>query len=99
MIPPVFCLGSSSAPPSGLWPIGVVRLVVAADTKKARNGEFLEIVGTYRPLENPSGFAVDNAKVLQWLNKGALPTERVRKLLETTGLWGEFMATKSSKKK
>ncbi|MEY3483078.1 MAG: hypothetical protein RLZ40_1121 [Actinomycetota bacterium] len=73
--------------------------VVAADTKKARNGEFLEIVGTYRPLENPSGFAVDNAKVLQWLNKGALPTERVRKLLETTGLWGEFMATKTPKKK
>ncbi len=73
--------------------------VVAADTKKARNGEFLEIVGTYRPLEDPSGFAVDNAKVLQWLNKGALPTERVRKLLETTGLWGEFMAGKNPKKK
>lgn len=73
--------------------------VVAADTKKARNGDFLEIVGTYRPLENPSGFAVDNAKVMHWLKQGALPTERVRKLLEINGLWSEFMATKSPKKK
>jgi small subunit ribosomal protein S16 len=73
--------------------------VVAADTKKARNGEFLEIVGTYQPLKDPSGFAVDNDKVLQWLGKGALPTERVRKLLEINGLWGQFMATKSPKKK
>jgi small subunit ribosomal protein S16 len=37
--------------------------------------------------------------VLRWLNNGALPTERVRKLLEVNGLWGEFIATKSTKKK
>ena len=73
--------------------------VVAADTKKARNGEFLDIVGTYRPLENPSDFVIDNSKVLRWLNSGALPTERVRKLLEVNGLWGEFIATKTPKKK
>ncbi|NCX59734.1 MAG: 30S ribosomal protein S16, partial [Actinobacteria bacterium] len=35
----------------------------------------------------------------RWLNNGALPTERVRKLLEVNGLWGEFIATKSTKKK
>ncbi len=40
-----------------------------------------------------------NAKVMQWLNQGALPTERVRKLLVINGIWGEFMATKSTKKK
>ena len=36
---------------------------------------------------------------MQWLNQGALPTERVRKLLEISGLWSEFMATKTPKKK
>ncbi|MGA0065080.1 MAG: 30S ribosomal protein S16 [Ilumatobacteraceae bacterium] len=73
--------------------------VVAADTRKARNGEFLDIVGQYRPLENPSGFVVDPAKVMHWLKNGALPTERVRKLLEINGMWAEFMATKSNAKK
>lgn len=73
--------------------------VVAADTRKARNGEFLDIVGQYRPREEPSGFVVDSAKVMRWLNNGALPTERVRKLLEINGVWAEFMATKSNAKK
>ncbi|MEY3978051.1 MAG: hypothetical protein RLZZ284_907, partial [Actinomycetota bacterium] len=50
-------------------------------------------------LENPSDFVIDNSKVLRWLNSGALPTERVRKLLEVNGLWGEFIATKTPKKK
>jgi ribosomal protein S16 len=36
---------------------------------------------------------------MRWLNNGALPTERVRKLLEINGVWAEFMATKSTAKK
>ena len=64
--------------------------VVAADSRSPRDGRFIEIVGTYAPRTEPSGVAIDNAKALSWLAKGAQPTETVRKLLEISGAWGEY---------
>jgi small subunit ribosomal protein S16 len=63
---------------------------VAADGRSPRNGRFIEIVGTYRPREEPSGVEIDNAKAVDWLRKGAQPTERVQRLLQQTGAWDEF---------
>ena len=71
--------------------------IVAADTRSARDGRFLDIVGNYHPQADPSALVVDNAKALKWLKQGALPSERVKKLLEVSGAWAEFMATKKSK--
>ena len=71
--------------------------IVAADTRSARDGRFLEIVGNYHPQSEPSALTVDNSKVLKWLKQGALPSERVKKLLEISGAWAEFMATKPAK--
>ena len=73
--------------------------IVAADSHSPRDGRFIEIVGTYAPRAEPSAVAVDNAKALAWLAKGAQPTETVRKLLEISGAWGEFAATRPSKPK
>ncbi|MGH9186249.1 MAG: 30S ribosomal protein S16 [Acidimicrobiales bacterium] len=64
--------------------------VVAADSRSPRNGRFIEIVGTYEPRKEPSALTIDNDKAVSWLRKGAQPTDRVQKLLEISGAWGEF---------
>ena len=64
--------------------------LVAADARSPRNGRFIEIVGTYRPREEPSGLTVDNVKAVDWLRKGAQPTDRVEKLLKISGAWEHF---------
>jgi small subunit ribosomal protein S16 len=64
--------------------------VVAADSRSPRNGRFIEIVGTYEPRQEPTRINVDNAKAVDWLRKGAQPTERVQRILEQSGAWAEF---------
>ena len=64
--------------------------VVAADSRSPRNGRFIEIIGTYDPRLEPSGVKIDDRKALDWLRKGAKPTERVETLLKLTGAWEHF---------
>lgn len=71
--------------------------VVAADSRSPRNGRFIEIVGTYQPRAEPSVVKIDNEKVVAWLQKGAQPTETVKKILEISGAWGEFDAQRPPK--
>jgi small subunit ribosomal protein S16 len=68
--------------------------VIAADSRRARDGRFIEILGQYNPRSEPSVLNIDNAKAVKWLQQGAQPTERVRKLLEISGAWAEFTASK-----
>src|SRR3982750_4659751 len=70
--------------------------VVAADGRSPRDGRFIEIVGFYEPRKEPSGVEIDNEKAIAWLKKGAQPTERVQKLLETSGAWAEFKGAKGA---
>ena len=60
--------------------------VVAADERSPRDGKFLDIVGRYNPQTDPSTIDLDEAKVKDWLAKGAQPTDAVRKLLKTQNL-------------
>lgn len=71
--------------------------VIAADSRRARDGRFIEILGQYNPRTEPSHLKVDNDKAVAWLQQGAQPTERVRKLLEISGAWEQFTASKSAK--
>ena len=76
--------------------------VVAADSRRARGGAFLEIVGTYQPRglsqANPETVVtIDNDKAVAWLMNGAQPTERVAKLLKTSGALEAFEAAKAAK--
>jgi small subunit ribosomal protein S16 len=64
--------------------------VVAADSRSPRDGRFIEIVGTYEPRQDPSRVVIDNDKAVDWLRKGAQPTERVQKLLVESGAWATF---------
>jgi small subunit ribosomal protein S16 len=60
--------------------------VVVADSRSPRDGRFIEIVGRYNPQTEPSSIQFDEAKVKDWLAKGAQPTEPVRRLLKTQGI-------------
>ena len=76
--------------------------VVAAESRRARSGAFLEIVGTYQPrgisVANPETvILIDNEKVVHWLEHGAQPTERVAKLLKVSGALDDFAAAKAAR--
>ena len=60
--------------------------VVAADTRSPRDGKFIEIVGRYNPQTDPSTIELDEAKVRDWISKGAQPSGSVQKLLKAKGL-------------
>ncbi|MEK7424582.1 MAG: 30S ribosomal protein S16 [Actinomycetota bacterium] len=71
--------------------------VVAADSRAARDGRFIQIIGTYNPRTEPSTISIDSDKAVKWLMDGAQPTERVKKLLEVTGAWEAFTAAKAAR--
>lgn len=60
--------------------------VVVADAKMPRDGRFIEIVGTYNPLSEPSEIKIEKKKVEKWLKRGAIPTRTVEKLLSIAGI-------------
>lgn len=60
--------------------------VVVADGRSPRDGRFIENIGSYDPMRNPSSIEIDGAKALEWIAKGAQPSEAVARLLEVTGV-------------
>jgi small subunit ribosomal protein S16 len=69
--------------------------VVVADGRSPRDGRYIEILGQYRPREEPSHFAVDDEKIIGWLNQGAQPTDQVHKLLVGAGIWERYEAERT----
>ena len=59
--------------------------VVVADSRYPRDGRFIEEIGTYNPLTEPSTITVDVEKAQTWIKNGAQPTETVRSLLKKAG--------------
>jgi small subunit ribosomal protein S16 len=68
--------------------------IVVADSRSPRDGRFIEIIGQYRPRQEPSAVNIDGDKALSWLRKGAQPTEQVQKLLSVSGVWAQFESEK-----
>jgi small subunit ribosomal protein S16 len=60
--------------------------VVVADSRSPRDGRFIEIIGRYNPQTDPSTIDLDEAKVKDWMSKGAQPTDSVRRLLKAKGI-------------
>ena len=60
--------------------------VVATDSRSPRDGKFIEIVGRYNPQTDPSTIELDEAKVKDWLGKGAQPTASVARLLKVKNI-------------
>lgn len=55
--------------------------IVAADSRRARDGKFLEVLGFYDPVKHPHELKIDKDKIKNWLSKGAKPSNTVKKLI------------------
>ena len=60
--------------------------IVVADSRYPRDGRFIEEIGTYSPLNEPSAVVIDTDKAKQWIANGAQPTDTVRALLKKNGV-------------
>jgi len=63
--------------------------VVVADSRAPRDGRFIEEIGYYNPVSNPKEIKIDNYKALEWIGKGAQPTDTVKILLRKNGAFEE----------
>ena len=71
--------------------------IVAADAKSRRDGRDIDTIGTYDPTKQPAIVNIDEEKALEWLNKGAVPTETVRSLLAKNGTMAKYNESKKNK--
>lgn len=60
--------------------------IVATDSRKARDGQYIEQIGYYNPVSDPADFKIDEEIARKWLDAGAQPTETVRSLFEKNGI-------------
>ena len=60
--------------------------VVVADSRSPRDGRFIEIIGRYNPQTDPSTIELDEAKVKDWIAKGAQPSAPVSRLMKAAGI-------------
>ena len=71
--------------------------IVVADSRFPRDGRFIEIVGHYDSTTEPAVVKIEEDKAIDWLQKGAQPTDTVRNLLSKAGIlkkWDEAKRTK-----
>ncbi len=73
--------------------------VVVADSRSPRDGRFIEIIGHYNPLTDPSTVNINEEKALKWLKLGAQPTDTVYSLLRKSGIVDKSEHQKGSKRK
>ena len=71
--------------------------IVVADSRAPRDGRFIEVLGNYDPSQNPAVVNVDEEKVLDWMGKGAQPTDTVKNLFSKKGLMAKFAEAKNAK--
>jgi small subunit ribosomal protein S16 len=64
--------------------------VVVMDGRSPRDGRYLDRVGRYDPRQEPSLIEIDNDKAVEWIRRGAQPTDTVRKLLEISGAMAQL---------
>jgi small subunit ribosomal protein S16 len=70
--------------------------VVVADQRAPRDGRFIEAIGKYHPLNDPSLIEIDEDRAIHWLRVGAQPSNQVRNLMSKVGIWERFVAERPS---
>jgi small subunit ribosomal protein S16 len=70
--------------------------VVVADQRSPRDGRFIENIGKYHPLDDPSVIEIDQGRAMHWLRVGAQPSDQVRNLMKKVGIWEEFVKERPS---
>ena len=72
--------------------------IVATDSRRSRDGQYLELVGTYAPV-GEGQVKINEEVALKWLNQGAIPTDTVKNLLSKAGIMKKFADSKVKKVK
>ena len=72
--------------------------MVVADSRSPRDGRFIETVGTYNPVTNPAEITIKEDLILDWLSKGAQPSDTVRNILSKEGVMKKHHEAKFTKK-
>ncbi|NLA33485.1 MAG: 30S ribosomal protein S16 [Tenericutes bacterium] len=73
--------------------------IVATDSRKARDGQYKELIGTYNPITDPAEVKINEELALKWLNNGAQPSDTVRNLFAKAGIMKKFADSKIKDKK
>ncbi len=73
--------------------------IVVAEEHTGRNGKFVEHLGYFSPLTEPTTLKIEEDKIINWLSKGAKPTDTVKILLSSTGTMNKYIEQKKSIKK
>ncbi|RKX27962.1 MAG: 30S ribosomal protein S16 [Candidatus Zixiibacteriota bacterium] len=68
--------------------------IVAADSRRARNGSFLEILGTYNPIEKPAQVKLIEDRLNYWLDQGAIPSDTVNSIFTQVGFNEKYLRIK-----
>ena len=71
--------------------------VVAIDSRTKRDGEYIELIGTYNPLTKPATVKLDEKVALKWLGNGAIPSDTVKNLFREAGIMKKFADSKVKK--
>ena len=71
--------------------------IVATDSRSRRDGEYLELVGTYNPISSEKDVKINEEVALKWLNNGAIPSDTVRSLFKDAGIMKKFAEFKDKK--
>ena len=72
--------------------------IVAADSRCARDGRFIDSIGTYNPIPAEYEVSIDEEKAMYWLSNGAQPTDTVRSLLSQKGIMAKYAESKKEGK-
>ena len=68
--------------------------VVAIDSRTKRDGEYIELIGTYNPLTKPATVKLNEEVALKWLKEGAIPSDTVKNLFKEAGIMKKFADSK-----
>ena len=69
--------------------------IVVADARAPRDGRFIESIGYYDSTVQPANVKIDEAKAIDWMNKGAQPTDTVKSLFSKNGVMKQFADSKA----
>lgn len=72
--------------------------IVATDSRRSRDGQYLELIGTYAPT-NDGKVTINEELALKWLKNGAIPTDTVKSILSKNGIMSKFASSKVKKDK
>ncbi len=70
--------------------------IVVADSRMPRDGRYIESLGYYNPMSEPSTIELNDERALYWLGQGAQPSRQVQNLMKIKGVWEQFQGSAKS---